>query len=241
MTLQVLFANSAGTTLAAPITNAQTSITVTSGSGALFPSPAAGQYFSLTLSVAGTPTTLEVVYCTARTGDTLTVTRAQEGTAALAFNAGDNAQNLLTAGDLATLANINGNSGNVFKVANATTASEAVALGQFGVSGGSQTFGSGSLSTSASFTPPTSGIIQINGFGGSNVTTTASSLTVSGGTITYGGSNPVSVAGSGPGPVGYNAIATVTGGVPVTITAGFTASGSTSSGVQFVFVFTPTS
>jgi hypothetical protein len=101
MTSQVLFADNAGTTLAAPITTTQTSITVTSGSGALFPSPAAGQYFSLTLSVAGTPTTFEIVYCTARSGDTLTVVRHQEGTSALAFNAGDNAQNLLTAGDLA--------------------------------------------------------------------------------------------------------------------------------------------
>lgn len=100
MTLQVLFANNAGTTLAAPITNTQTSITVTSGSGALFPSPATGQFFSLTLSVAGTPATFEITWCTARSGDTLTVLRAQEGTAALAFNAGDNAQNLVTAGDL---------------------------------------------------------------------------------------------------------------------------------------------
>lgn len=101
MTLQVLFANNAGTTLAAPITTTQTAITVSSGTGALFPSPGAGQYFSLTISVSGTPTTFEIVYCTARTGDTLTVVRAQESTTALAFNAGDNAQNLVTAGDLA--------------------------------------------------------------------------------------------------------------------------------------------
>ena len=41
-----IFANNASTTLAAPITNAATSLTVSSGTGAEFPTPSAGQQFA---------------------------------------------------------------------------------------------------------------------------------------------------------------------------------------------------
>jgi hypothetical protein len=97
----VVWANNAGTTLAAAITSAQTTITLTSGSGALFPSPAAGQFFPVTLISQSNANTFEITYCTARSGDTLTVERAQEGTTALAFVAGDFARLLPTAGTLA--------------------------------------------------------------------------------------------------------------------------------------------
>lgn len=98
-----LFTNNAITTLAGGITNAATSLTLLSGTGALFPNPvnADGEFFSLTLISQSTSTTREIVYVTARSGDTCTIVRAQEGTTALAWNAGDLAQHLLTAGDLA--------------------------------------------------------------------------------------------------------------------------------------------
>lgn len=98
-----LFSNNAITTLAGGITNAATSLTLLSGTGALFPNPvnADGEFFSLTLISQSTSTTREIVYVTARSGDTCTIVRAQEGTTALAWNAGDLAQHLLTAGDLA--------------------------------------------------------------------------------------------------------------------------------------------
>jgi len=92
------FANNDSTTLAASITTSQTTITVVSGTGAEFPSPASGSFFSVTLISATNSSTYEICYCTARSGDTLTVTRAQEGTTATAFNAGDTVANMLTAG-----------------------------------------------------------------------------------------------------------------------------------------------
>lgn len=135
---QVLFANRDATTLAAAITTSQTAITVTSGSGALFPSPATGQFFPLVLVSGANNNTYEITYCTARSADTLTVTRAQEGTAALAFNAGDLAQNLLTAGAMALLPQLGTTNTwtaiqtftNPPVIPNATASNNPVALGQ---------------------------------------------------------------------------------------------------------------
>lgn len=98
-----LFSNNAGSTLAAPISNTATSLTLASGSGALFPNPSANQQFSLTLNDAATGIVFEIVYCTARSGDTLTVVRGQEGTQAVSWLAGDIATNLLTAGQMAAM------------------------------------------------------------------------------------------------------------------------------------------
>ena len=98
----ILWANDAVATLAASISNSQVTLTLTSGEGALFPSPSAGQFFSLTLISASNANLYEITYCTARSGDTLTVQRGVEGTTALGWNAGDLAQNLLTAGQLAS-------------------------------------------------------------------------------------------------------------------------------------------
>lgn len=97
-----LFANNAQSTLAAPITSAATSITLQTGGGAAFPSPTSGQQFSVTLSDAATGSLIEIAYCTARSGDTLTVIRGREGTTAQAYNAGDIAANLFTAGTAAS-------------------------------------------------------------------------------------------------------------------------------------------
>lgn len=98
-----LFANNDGTTLAGSISNVATTLTVFSGAGALFPSPGAGQEFSVTLIAATDPTIREIVYCTARSGDVFTIVRAREGTTGLAWSAGDLVQGLLTAGQMAVL------------------------------------------------------------------------------------------------------------------------------------------
>lgn len=84
MTIQ-LFANNAKTTLAAPITSTQTTITVASGTGALFPNPTTGQQFKVTLVSAASTSVYEICNCTSRSGDTLTVLRGQEGTSAQPF------------------------------------------------------------------------------------------------------------------------------------------------------------
>lgn len=98
-----LFANNAQSTLAAPISPSATSITLASGTGALFPNPSAGQQFALTLNDAATGLLYEIVYCTARTGDVLTVARAQEGTTALTWATGDSVDNGPTAGQMAAM------------------------------------------------------------------------------------------------------------------------------------------
>ena len=98
--------NNASSTLASAISNVSLTCTLSAGSGALFPSPAANQYFLMTFVDAATQTLREIVQCTARSGDTLTIVRAQEGTTALAWNANDLAVNMITAGTLQTYSQI---------------------------------------------------------------------------------------------------------------------------------------
>jgi hypothetical protein len=81
------FANNAVTKLVASLASGGVSISVTPGEGAKFPTPAAGEWFPLSLiKVDGT---LEITRCTERVGDLMTIVRAQEGTAALSFATGD--------------------------------------------------------------------------------------------------------------------------------------------------------
>lgn len=98
-----LFANDASSTLASPISNVSSVVNLASGTGALFPSPSAGQQFALTFNDAATGLLTEICYCTSRTGDALTITRAQEGTVAQSWFAGDLAANLVTAGQMAAM------------------------------------------------------------------------------------------------------------------------------------------
>ena len=87
--------NNAFGTLAAGINSSATSITLTSGQGARFPTLGAGDYFYATL--IDTSNNLEIVKCTARSTDVLTVTRAQESTTARSYSAGDRIEIRLTA------------------------------------------------------------------------------------------------------------------------------------------------
>lgn len=87
--------NNAISFLASGITAGATSITLKTGDGAKFPALGAGDYFPATISKPDG--TFEIVRVTARSGDTLTVTRAQEGTTALAFNANSLIEIRLTA------------------------------------------------------------------------------------------------------------------------------------------------
>ena len=96
MTVQ-LFANNAKTTLASPINATQTTITVAPGTGSLFPNPSSGQAFKVTLVSATSSTVFEICLCTARSNDTLTVVRAQEGTTGTPFLINDIVGNFDTA------------------------------------------------------------------------------------------------------------------------------------------------
>lgn len=97
-TSSLRLSNNALSKLAANITSSATSLTVATGDGAKFPTLAANQYFMATL-VKSTGT-FEIVKCTARSGDTLTIVRAQEGTTASAFTTADRIEHRLTAGSL---------------------------------------------------------------------------------------------------------------------------------------------
>lgn len=81
------YKNNAFGTLSAGISNSATSIPLTGGHGARFPTLGAQDYFYATLVDASG--NLEIVLVTGRATDTLTVVRGQDGTTGLAYNAGD--------------------------------------------------------------------------------------------------------------------------------------------------------
>lgn len=83
----IKFANNASTNITHALTADATSVSVTPGTGDLFPSIVEGKdYFYATL--AGN-NGLEIVKVTKRVLDTMTIERAQDGTYALIFNQGD--------------------------------------------------------------------------------------------------------------------------------------------------------
>jgi hypothetical protein len=92
-----LFANNIATTLAVGISSGALSLTVTDPTG--MPSPGMYEQFSIRVR---NPTTdeAEIMYCVGRSGAVLTVDRAQEGTAPIAFLAGAEVTLPLTQGIL---------------------------------------------------------------------------------------------------------------------------------------------
>lgn len=82
----VKFKNNAASTLDTAISAADLGLVVASGDGTLFPAAGAGDYFYMTIEA--TDGTYEIVKVTARSGDSMTIVRAQEGTTARAFTAG---------------------------------------------------------------------------------------------------------------------------------------------------------
>lgn len=105
--MSALFKNNATATLAVGISSSATNIVLSSGLGALFPSPSSGTYFYGTLYDASG--NYEIVKCTARTTDSLTVIRGQEGTSPLAFALGDGFAQRLTAGGLNNFSQLDAN------------------------------------------------------------------------------------------------------------------------------------
>jgi hypothetical protein len=93
-------ANNGTSRLAALLSDSATSLSVLSGDGAKFPSLSAGQFFPATI-VRSSDQAIEIVRVTARSSDTFTITRAQEGTTALAFAANDLIELRLTASTFA--------------------------------------------------------------------------------------------------------------------------------------------
>jgi len=99
--MAIKFSNNGSSTLAGAISAVATSISVAATEGSRFPALGVGDWFMATLVklVAGNEVR-EIIKVTARTNDALTIERAQEGTTATTFSAGDRIENRLTAAAL---------------------------------------------------------------------------------------------------------------------------------------------
>ena len=97
---KVLFANNATTLLSTYMSRTSTSLVVSSGTGALFPSieQNSGDYFYVT--IVDTEGNFEIVKVTSRNGDAFVVQRAQDGTSAIEFEQGSIVEHRVTAGSL---------------------------------------------------------------------------------------------------------------------------------------------
>lgn len=95
--LRVQFSNNASSQLAAGVGAGDVTLALLGGSGAEFPSinPANDEWFPVTLY--DDSNNVEIVHVTARTGDTLTVARGQEGTVARGWLAGTKLDHRITA------------------------------------------------------------------------------------------------------------------------------------------------
>lgn len=96
MTDAVIFTNNATSRLGIDVPAASITITLEAGTGARFPTPAAAQFFPVVVSDQRTGQ-YEIMYCTQRVNDILTVTRAQEGTSAQDFLLGASVWSTATA------------------------------------------------------------------------------------------------------------------------------------------------
>ena len=83
--MPVIFKNNAASVLAVQAQLVATTLQVANGTGNRFPAPAANEFFYATIQ---TGVNWEIVKCTARAGDVLTVERAQDGSLARLWGAG---------------------------------------------------------------------------------------------------------------------------------------------------------
>lgn len=97
----IVFSNNASGLMASGIAPTDTTVTLQPGQGALFPAITAGQIAVVTFE--DTSGNIEIVHATGITSDTLTITRAQEGTTALSFSSGSRVELRVTAGILEAL------------------------------------------------------------------------------------------------------------------------------------------
>ena len=94
--MAIVFSNNANTVLASSVSTSATSISVVDGS--VFPALSGSNYTYVTFEDA--QGNVEIIKVTGRSGNTLTVVRAQDNTSARAFTAGDKCELRLTAAGL---------------------------------------------------------------------------------------------------------------------------------------------
>lgn len=172
-----LFTNNADSALNGAIADNTTSITVVTGDGAKFPSPTGGDFFLLTLfqKLGASETNHEIVKCTARAGDVLTVVRAQEGTTAKAFNNADPVELRVTAGTLASKADAATTQSSLVSGTNIKTVNGGSILGSGNLVVGDVTLTGAQTLTNKTLTAPVlTGAIYDNGSVRSNIVDLAS-------------------------------------------------------------------
>lgn len=94
---------SVATTLAAPLSNSATTMTVASGTGSALlggVTLTAGNVDIFTVALDVDTQNEEIVYVTEVSGDTLTIVRAQAGTSGIAHTAGASVKHVLSSADL---------------------------------------------------------------------------------------------------------------------------------------------
>ena len=104
-----IFKNNSSGTLSSALTALATNIVLTPNQGNLFPTVTGGDFFLVTLigtDAQGAESIWEILKCTAKVADTLTVVRGQEGTTAVAWPAGTKVELRLTAGTLDSFTDI---------------------------------------------------------------------------------------------------------------------------------------
>jgi hypothetical protein len=94
--MSILFDNNASATLSVQAEIVDTTLTLQTNEGQLFPAPTGGDFFQVTLE--DTSGNIEITQCTGRTNDVLTVTRARENTTAKVFPVGSKVELRTTAG-----------------------------------------------------------------------------------------------------------------------------------------------
>jgi ribosomal protein L18 len=149
--MPVLYTNNASTTLGSSLLIDATSLTVASGSGALFPVTTTGYFYA---SIVNASNQIEFVKVTARSSDVFTIVRGQNGSTARAYAAGDKVELRLIAAALENFLQLDG----AQTVTGAKTFSGATAL-----SGGGAMAGTFTGDPTFSGAPVFSGASQVSG------------------------------------------------------------------------------
>lgn len=173
MTVRRYSSISIDTTLATGIGTSDTTITVVSGTGSTLMGGVTlvtGDQFTVTLD----PDTVneEVVFITAQSGDTFTITRARAGTTAVAHAAGAGVRHVLSSDDLIAFENTNLTALTTSNVAVVTNKDLSSTTNTFPNSlatlTGTQTLTNKTLTNPSISGPSISGTISINGSTGTN-------------------------------------------------------------------------
>lgn len=99
--MAIKFSNNASAALASGINNLVTALSVATGQGNLYPTLSGSDYFYATLVDASN--NIEVIKVTARSGDSMTIVRGQDGTTARSWAAGDKLEVRVTSAGLAAI------------------------------------------------------------------------------------------------------------------------------------------